>query len=115
MLPQAYHPVLPLWEKLKISLFSRPLVVGAISDCQARIGDRILTDLDPTRIPNVCDCYTIEGNAMRLLLERLGTIIDTQKGELSYFVFQGISGRFGSSVERVTQTCFALFMTGWPN
>ncbi|CAM9890847.1 unnamed protein product [Ectocarpus fasciculatus] len=46
---------------------------------EARIGDLILTDPDPRSPPNVCDCYTIEGNAMRLVLERLGTIVDTQK------------------------------------
>ncbi|CBJ25495.1 LRR-GTPase of the ROCO family [Ectocarpus siliculosus] len=48
---------------------------------EARIGDPILTDPDPRTAPNVCDCYTTEGNAMRLVLERLGTIIDTQKDD----------------------------------
>lgn len=90
MLPQAYRsPRFYVGQVEDCRLFRAPSVVGAISDCQACIGDRILTDPAPRTTPNVCDCYTIEGNAMRLVLERLGTIIDTQKGEQSLLRVSG--------------------------
>lgn len=48
---------------------------------QANIGDLLLPDAALTVTPKGCDCLNVERGVLRLLLERLGSVVDTQRGE----------------------------------
>eukprot|EP00752_Nemacystus_decipiens_P009015 g8047.t2 len=70
-----------LWEGWPVCAEGHAERIYLATQDKANVGDLLLPDAAPTATPRACDCLNVEGGALRLALDRLGVVVDTQKGD----------------------------------